>query len=50
MRDEHVSEKFARLAEPVIGEVRSTEALARWWHMRDAPDLRALIELVGINP
>jgi len=50
MRDEHVGEKFVRLAEPVIGEARSMEALARWWQMRGAPDLRALIKLIGINP
>src|SRR5262249_22791084 len=50
MRDEHVGEKFARLAEPVIGKTRSAEALARWWRIRDAPDMRPLIALLGINP
>jgi 2-methylcitrate dehydratase len=50
MRDEHVGEKFMTLARPVIGEARSAEALARWWRIRDADDMRPLIALVGINP
>jgi 2-methylcitrate dehydratase len=50
MRDEHVGEKFTALARPVIGEARSAEALARWWQMRNAGDMRPLIALVGINP
>jgi 2-methylcitrate dehydratase len=50
MRDQHVGEKFMTLARPVIGEARGAEVLARWWQMRDAPDMRPLIKLVGVNP
>jgi len=49
MRDEHVGEKFMTLARPVIGEARGAEALARWWQMRDAPDMRPLVALVGLK-
>jgi 2-methylcitrate dehydratase PrpD len=50
MRDEHVGEKFMSLARPVIGEARSTEALARWWQICEVSDMRPLIGLVDINP
>jgi len=46
MRDEHVGEKFTTLARPVIGEARSAEALACWWRMPDAADMRPLIRLL----
>jgi hypothetical protein len=50
MRDEHVGEKFAALARPVIGEPRSADALAQWWRVRDAADLRSLVRLLDLNP
>jgi 2-methylcitrate dehydratase PrpD len=49
MRDEHVGEKFTALARPVIGETRSTDALAQWWRVGDATDLRPLIRLLDLN-
>jgi len=48
MRDEHIGEKFALLAEPVIGETRSAETLARWWQVRDAGDMRVLVKLINL--
>jgi 2-methylcitrate dehydratase len=49
MRDEHVGEKFMRLARPVIGEARSAEALACWWRIRDADDMRPLVRLIELS-
>ena len=48
MRDEHIGEKFALLAEPVIGETRSAETLARWWQVRDAGDMRVLVKMINL--
>jgi 2-methylcitrate dehydratase PrpD len=50
MRDEHVGEKFSVLAGPVIGDARSADALAQWWRVADATDLRPLIRLLDLNP
>ncbi len=49
MRDEHINQKFAALAGPVIGEARSKAALDRWWRVREADDLRPLIALIEVN-
>jgi len=48
MQDEHIGEKFALLAAPVIGEQRSAEALARWWRVRDAGDMRPLVQMINL--
>jgi 2-methylcitrate dehydratase len=49
MRDEHINEKFVALAEPVLGATRAQAALDRWWHVREADDLRPLIRIIELN-
>jgi 2-methylcitrate dehydratase len=50
MKDEHVGEKFAALARPVIGERRGTDTLSQWWRVGGAADLCPLIRLLDLNP
>jgi len=50
MQDHHIEEKFMALAEPVLGEDRSRKALDSWWHVQDAPDIAALMDLLDIQP
>jgi 2-methylcitrate dehydratase PrpD len=49
MRDEHIGEKFAGLAAPVIGKKRAAAALELWWRMRDADDLRPLVKMIDVK-
>ncbi len=49
MRDEHIGEKFARLAGPVIGKKRAAAALELWWRVRDADDLRPLVKMIDVK-
>lgn len=48
MQDEDIEAKFRAMAEPVLGKARCDAALAGWWGMRDATDLRPLIALLDI--
>jgi 2-methylcitrate dehydratase len=50
MRDEHIDEKFLAQGEPVIGRKRCSDALAGWWRVREASDLRPLIALLNASP
>ena len=48
MRDEHIEEKFRAQAEPAIGRDGAAAALARWWDVRNAHDLRPLLALLDV--
>jgi 2-methylcitrate dehydratase len=48
MQDDDIEAKFRAMAEPVYGAARCDAALAGWWGMRDATDLRPLIALLDI--
>jgi 2-methylcitrate dehydratase len=50
MQDQHIEEKFIALAEPALGEQRCKTALQRWWQVQTAEDMRALIQLLDIEP
>ena len=48
MQDADIEAKFRAMAEPVYGRDRCDAALAGWWGMKDATDLRPLIALLDI--
>jgi 2-methylcitrate dehydratase len=50
MRDEHINQKFLGLAEPVLGERRSREALDAWWHVAGWEELLPLLKSVAVAP
>jgi 2-methylcitrate dehydratase len=50
MLDRHIEDKFAALAEPVLGKERCRQALERWWRIHDAADVGALIGLLDLEP
>jgi 2-methylcitrate dehydratase len=50
MQDQHIEEKFIALAEPALGEQRCKTAVQRWWQVQTAEDMRALIQLLDIEP
>ncbi len=49
MQDGDIDEKFAALAEPVMGKDRCRTALEGWWNAADADDLRPLIKLLDLE-
>jgi len=49
MRDEHIGEKLMTLAGPAMGAQRAAAALERWWRVRDADDVRALVRLLELG-
>lgn len=48
MQDADIEQKFRAQGEPVIGAERCGAALAAWWKVADAADLRPLIETLDI--
>ena len=49
MQDRHIEEKFTALAEPVLGPERCQTALACWWRVGDAEDIRQLVQRFDIT-
>jgi 2-methylcitrate dehydratase len=49
MQDQHIEEKFIRLAEPVLARERCRAALDRWWGVHDAENVSRLIQLLDIE-
>jgi len=50
MQDQHVEEKFLALAEPALGKECCRTALRYWWKVQTAEDMRALMQLLDIEP
>jgi len=50
MQDADIEEKFNAMAEPVLGRERCRRALDRWWAVREADDVAALIGLLDLDP
>jgi 2-methylcitrate dehydratase len=48
MQDTDIDAKFRAQSEPVLGADRCDAALAAWWMVGDAADLRPLIELLDL--
>jgi 2-methylcitrate dehydratase len=48
MQDTDIEEKFRAQAAPVLGADRCGDALAAWWKVGEAPDMRPLIEGLDI--
>jgi 2-methylcitrate dehydratase len=49
MNDSDIEKKFLILAEPVIGEKRSREALNAWWRVDDAADVSELLKMLDLK-
>ena len=49
MREPDISDKFRRLAEPVIGPERAAKALDALWSVDAAPDMAELRELLNVR-
>jgi 2-methylcitrate dehydratase len=50
MQDKDIAAKFSTLVEPVLGHERCAAALAAWWCVREAGDIRTLIKLLDVKP
>ncbi len=49
MQDAHIEQKFIAQGAPVIGAERCRTALDAWWDVREADDVRRLIELLDVE-
>ncbi len=49
MQDKDIKEKFLRVAEPVLGSVRASTALERWWDLQYVSDISEALALLDIE-
>ena len=50
MQDKDIKAKFLRIAEPVLGSVRASTALERWWDLQHVSDISEVLALLDIEP
>ncbi len=49
MQDKDIKAKFLRVAEPVLGSVRASMALERWWDLQHVSDISEALTLLDIE-
>ncbi|MEE9567933.1 MAG: hypothetical protein V3W37_00985, partial [Candidatus Binatia bacterium] len=49
MQDKDIKAKFLRVAEPVLGSVRASTALERWWDLQHVSDISEVLALLDIE-
>ncbi len=49
MQDKDIKEKFLRVVEPVLGSVRASAALERWWDLQHVSDISEALALLDIE-
>lgn len=49
MQDKDIKAKFLRVAEPVLGSVRASTALERWWDLQHVSDISEALALLDIE-